>query len=76
MFSPLGQSNHERDGHDGNGDAHDNVRGERFAEHNRADHDGGDGLEHPEDGSLGGPDVTRGNGQGGRGNHRRQEGES
>ena len=76
MFSPLGQGNHERDGHDGDGDTHDDVCGERFAEHERADHDGGDGLEHPEDGSLGGPDVTRGDGQGGRRNHRRQEGKS
>lgn len=76
IFSPFCQSNHERDGHDGNGDTHYDVRGERFAEHECADHDGGDGLEHPEDGSLGGPDVTRGDGQSGRRNHRRQEGKS
>ena len=64
----LGHGNHERDGYHGNGNADNDVGGQRFAKHQCADNDGGDGLEYAEYRSLGGSDVTGGNGEGGRRN--------
>lgn len=43
----LGHGDHERDGYHGNGNADNDVGGQRFAKHQCADNDGGDGSNTP-----------------------------
>lgn len=72
---PLRREDHECHGDGRDEDADEDVVGERFAEDQRANENGRNGLKHTEDRGFGGADVAGCHGQGCGGNDGRKNGQ-